>query len=128
MILLGDGSWRELSKLTTGELRCLLKNALGKVSGQDFNVKLGIDNFDKDNITISRSQRKNVKLRHIFYRLVSRDFFTKEKCINLICVTIICEVDVGRLKLTNTHYGAALKLEKYDNYTISLLSKGTFTM
>ena len=58
--LFSDGSWRELSKFTTKELQCLLKNAhaLGKVSSQDFNAKLGIDNFDKDSITRFRSQCK----------------------------------------------------------------------
>ena len=59
-LLLSDGNWKELSKVTTKELQGLLKNALGKVSSQDFNAKLGIDNFDKDSITRFRSQCKNV--------------------------------------------------------------------
>ena len=89
------------------------QDCTSKVSSQNFNVKLGIDNFDKDSITKFRSQCKHVKLRHIFCRLVNSDFFTKEKCLIIRCVTIICVVDVGRLKLTNIYYGVALKLGKY---------------
>ena len=58
------------------------KNALGKVSSQNCNVKLDIESFDKDSVTKFRSQCKNLKLRYIFYRNVSCDFFTKEKMFN----------------------------------------------
>ena len=91
-LILSNGGWKELNKVTTKELQCELKNALGKVSSQNFNAKLDIESFDKHSITRVRSQCKNVKLRHIFYRLVSRDFFTKEKmfkykmCDNNLCV------------------------------------------
>ena len=90
-LLLNDGRWKKLNKVTTKEFQYMLKTALGKVTSQDFNVKLGIENFDKDSIIRFRTQCKNVKLRHIFYRLVSRDFFTKEKmfkykmCDNNLC-------------------------------------------
>ena len=78
-LLLNDGRWRELNKTTPKQLLCMLKTALNKISSQDFIVKLGIKDFDKDSKVIFRSQCKNVKLRHIFYRLVNGDFFTKEK-------------------------------------------------
>ena len=45
----------------------------------DFEHRLGTDSYDSNQIVQFRSQCKNVKLRHIYYRLVSRDFYTKER-------------------------------------------------
>ena len=52
---------------------------MNKITKQNFNVKLEIKNFDKNNFTKFRHHCKNVKLRHIYFRLISRDFFTMEK-------------------------------------------------
>ena len=54
-LFLSDGRWKELNKVTTKELQCMLKTALGKVSSQDFDVKLEIENFNMDSITKFRS-------------------------------------------------------------------------
>jgi asparagine synthetase B (glutamine-hydrolysing) len=40
---------------------------------------LGITDYNKGNISKFRYQCKNVKLRHIYYRLITKDFFTMEK-------------------------------------------------
>jgi hypothetical protein len=50
-----------------------------KISTQDFKAKLGIISYKKENIIKFRGQCKNVKLRHIYFRLISKDFFTMEK-------------------------------------------------
>ena len=50
-----------------------------KISAQDFNVRLGTIDYNKENISKFRNQCKNVKLRHIYFRLISKDFFTMEK-------------------------------------------------
>ena len=81
-ILMKDGSWKEIDKITTKELQWILKSALGKIESQDFCRKLGIDSFDKENIMKFRRQCKNVKLRHIYYRLISKDFFAKDRMYN----------------------------------------------
>ena len=71
--------WKELDKVTTKELQCTLKVALNKVSNQDFNTRLGTTVYNKEFIGKFRKQCKNVKLGHIYFRLVSKDFFTMEK-------------------------------------------------
>ena len=71
--------WLNLNKVTTKELQSILKINLMKVSSQDHKTKLGIDNFDKDNILKFRKRCKNIKLRHVFYRLISGDIFSKER-------------------------------------------------
>ena len=58
-----------------------------KVSVQDFNVRLGTIDFNTENINKFRHQCKNVKLRHIYFRLISKDFFTMEKMFKYKMVT-----------------------------------------
>ena len=41
--------------------------------------RLGFGTYDKDQILLFRTQCKNIKLRHIYYRLVTRDFYIKER-------------------------------------------------
>ena len=72
-------NWLDLNKVTTKVLQSILKINLGKVSSQDHKTKLGIDEFDKENILKFRNRCKNVKLRHIFFRLISGDIFSKER-------------------------------------------------
>ena len=52
---------------------------MNKITKQDFDLKLSIENFDKNNIIKFRHHCKNVKLRQINYKFISRDFFTMEK-------------------------------------------------
>ena len=86
-ILNKEGTWTEIKKLTTKDIQKILKEALNKITNQDFNMKLGIVNFDNNNIKKFRHQCKNVKLRHIYYRLISKDFFTREKMLKYKMVT-----------------------------------------
>ena len=72
-------NWLNLNIVTTKELQSILKINLGKVSSQDHKTKLGIEDFDKDNILKFRNKCKNIKLRHVFYRLISGDIFSKER-------------------------------------------------
>ena len=72
-------NWLKLNKVTTKELQTILKSSLGKVSSQDHKTKLGIDEFDKENILKFRKKCKNTKLRHVHYRLISGDIFSKER-------------------------------------------------
>ena len=74
-----NNNWLDLNKVTTKELQSILKIRLGKVSSQDHITKLGIEVFDKDNIMKFRNKCKNIKLRHVFYRLISGDIFSKER-------------------------------------------------
>ena len=72
-------NWIDLNNITTKELQSILKVSLGKVSAQDHKTKLGIDDFNKENILKFRNKCKNIKLRHVFYRLISGDIFSKER-------------------------------------------------
>jgi hypothetical protein len=72
-------NWMNLNKVTTKELQAILKINLRKVSSQDHKTKLGIDEFDKESILKFRNKCKNVKLRHVYYRLISGDIFSKER-------------------------------------------------
>ena len=78
-MLVRDETWKELKDITTREIQKLLKLAMNKTTKQDFNMRLGLENFDKNNIVKFRHQCKNTKLRHIQFRLLSKDFFTMEK-------------------------------------------------
>ena len=50
-----------------------------KTERLDFEHRLGTTLYDPGQIAKFREQCKNVKLRHIYYRLISRDFYTKER-------------------------------------------------
>ena len=60
-------------------MQVTLKNVMSKISVQIFDQRLGIVGYDSTQISEFRSQCKNMKLRHIFLRLVSTDFYTKER-------------------------------------------------
>ena len=74
-----NGTWIQLNKISTKELQSILKTNLGKVSSQNHQAKLGINVFDKENIIKFRHKCKNIKLRHVYYRLISGDIFSKER-------------------------------------------------
>jgi hypothetical protein len=50
-----------------------------KIEEQDFNRKLGVEDFDNDNVTKFRKNIQNSKLRNIYFRLINNDFFTRER-------------------------------------------------
>ena len=77
--LIKGEEWMEIGKVTTKVLQSTLKIITNKISNQDFDLKLGIINYNKEFIGKFRKQCKNVKLRHIYFRLISKDFFTREK-------------------------------------------------
>jgi hypothetical protein len=66
----------EIHSITVKELQVTLKIALKKIETLDVKNKLGIESFDEENITRSRSNCKNPKLRNIYLRLIHNDFFT----------------------------------------------------
>jgi hypothetical protein len=78
-ILIKGEEWMEIDKITTKELQRTLKVAKNKISVQDFNARLGTIGFNIENINKFRYQCKNAKLRHIYFRLISKDFFTMDK-------------------------------------------------
>ena len=78
-ILLKGEEWMEMVKVTTKLLQGTLKVALNKITSQDYNLKQGITSYNKEAIGKFRNQCKNVKLRHIYFRLIHKDFFTMEK-------------------------------------------------
>ena len=73
------GVWQDINYLTTRELQSILKLVLSKIERLDFNHRLGFDSYNSEQIDTFRRYCKNIKLRHIYFRLVTRDFYTKEK-------------------------------------------------
>ena len=72
-------SWKDLNLLTVKEMQVFMKIILKKTEDLDANVKLGITDFNEENITQVRNNCKNSKLRNIYFRLIHNDFFTYEK-------------------------------------------------
>ncbi len=68
---------KNVNVITVKELQVALKNALGKIESAKVNEKVGIDNFDEENITKLRNNCKNPKLRNIYFRLIHNDFYTR---------------------------------------------------
>ena len=79
--------WRDVCILTTKDLQLVLKKAVNKTETLDFEHRLGINNYDSSQIVLFRRQCKNVKLRHIYYRLISRDLCTKERMLRF-CMSL----------------------------------------
>jgi hypothetical protein len=75
-MLIAPNTRKNICSITVKELQVTLKNALKKIEVLDVRNKVGIDNFDEDNITKFRSICKNLNLRNIFFRLIHNDFFT----------------------------------------------------
>ena len=71
--------WKQFQLVTTREMQLTLKMVMNKITVQNFDQRLGIIGYDGKQISKFRDQCKNVKLRHIYLRLVSRDFYTKER-------------------------------------------------
>jgi hypothetical protein len=85
-------TWRELRLVTTKDMQLTLKNIMGKVEVQSFDQRLGIVGFDSTQIGKFRNQCKNIKLRHMYLRLVNRDFYTKERMLRFgMSLTDACE-------------------------------------
>ena len=60
-------------------MQLTLKEAMKKIDRQNFDQRLGINGYDSSQLSKFRDQYKNIRLRHIYFRLVSRDFYTKER-------------------------------------------------
>jgi len=76
-MLIAPNMRKNIHSITVKELQVTLKNALKKIEVLDVKNKLGIDNFDEENITRFRNNCKNPKLRNIYFRLIHNDFFTR---------------------------------------------------
>jgi hypothetical protein len=76
-MLIAPRTRKNLNSITVKELQVTLKNALKRIDILDVKNKLGIDNFDEENITKFRSNCRNPKLRNIYFRLIHNDFFTR---------------------------------------------------
>ena len=71
--------WVELKNATTKQMQLTLKVAMKKVENQNFDLRLGVVGYDPTQLAQFRESCKNVKLRHTYFRLVSRDFYTKDR-------------------------------------------------
>jgi exonuclease III len=75
-IQIAPGTRKDVNSITVKELQVTLKNALKKTEILNVKNKLGIENFDEENITKLRSNCKNPKLRNIYFRMIHNDFYT----------------------------------------------------
>ena len=65
-----------IETITVKQLQITLKTALKRLDSTDFKSRLGIDEFEREEVLIFRNHCKNSKLRNIHFRLINRDFFT----------------------------------------------------
>ena len=66
-MLIAPDTRKDINSIIVKELQVTLKTALKKIEALDFNKKLGIENFDEENI---------MRFRNIYFRLAHNDFFT----------------------------------------------------
>jgi len=78
-IYLGNESFLPLDEVKVCHLHLILKKIMGKIETLDFCTKLGINTFEKSSLVGIRKQIQNVKFRNIYYRLINKDFFTRQK-------------------------------------------------
>jgi exonuclease III len=76
---LGNEVFVPAGEITVKQIQVLLKQCLNKIAITNFDEKLAITGFNIESITEVRRQVQNVQLRNIFYRLINKDFFTKER-------------------------------------------------
>jgi exonuclease III len=67
---------KNINIITVKELQNTLKKVLNKNESTNFDLKLGIQNFDEENITTLRKKCQNAKFRNLYFRLIHNDFFT----------------------------------------------------
>ena len=74
-----DRAWMELKYVTTKEMQIKLKKVIKKKERLDFEDRMGVQGYDTSQLQRFRDQCHHIKLRHVYYRLVARDFYTKER-------------------------------------------------
>jgi hypothetical protein len=67
---------KNINVINTKEIQIIMKNALKKLTTTNFKEKLGIENFQEDNIIKLRSKCQNAKFRNLYFRLIHNDFYT----------------------------------------------------
>jgi hypothetical protein len=88
------------------ELQSTLKVALNLVKSQDFNTRLETSTFNKEFIGKFRRHCKNAKLRHLYFWLVSKNFLTMEKYLNVRWLVATGVVDVEKWNHINICCGS----------------------
>jgi hypothetical protein len=86
-MMLANGLRMNIYEVTTKDLQQTLKLALKKIEKQDFLTKLKINDFDETHINLFRKSCQNSKLRNIYFRLISNDFYSKEKMLRFKMTT-----------------------------------------
>jgi hypothetical protein len=76
---MGNDIFIPVKEITVKQIQALLKQCLNKVEVSNFDEKLGITDFNVKSISEVRRQVQNMQLRNLFYRLINKDFFTKER-------------------------------------------------
>jgi exonuclease III len=74
-----NNAWKDINLITVKDVQVMMKLILNKTEEHNVNAKLGITNFKEENITITRRNCTNAKLRNIYFRLIHNDFFTSER-------------------------------------------------
>jgi len=78
-IYLGNDKFVSLEDIQVSQIQTLLKHIVSKIETPDYNRKLDIESFEMENLVKVRKNVPNVTLRNIFYRLINKDFFTRER-------------------------------------------------
>jgi hypothetical protein len=78
-IKMNEDKRHDIRTISVKEFQKVLKRRMNRIEVQDFDKRLGTNNFDNTNVTKFRRTCQNSKLRNIYFRLINNDFFTREK-------------------------------------------------
>jgi hypothetical protein len=119
----GDNTFVPAREITVKTLQNILKIAMGRTELVDYNKKLGISDFDKESIMDIRRSVSNVKLRNTYFRLINKDFFTKDRMFRFRFKMILdnkCERCGGVEDVKHLLWECSETKKMWENYNIVL--------
>jgi hypothetical protein len=107
-----------LQELKTLQIQDNNRKDIRSITVKDFNRKLGIEDFDNDNVTKFRKNIQNAKLRNIYFRLINNDFFTRERMLKYKMTTDTIAPVAITLKTQNIYSTNAYRQKIFGHYSI----------
>ena len=78
---------KDITKISVKEMQNTLKTAMKRTEEQDFKGKLGVNNFNNNEVNKFRQKCQNAKLRNIYFRLINNDFFPRTRMLKYKMIT-----------------------------------------
>jgi hypothetical protein len=78
---------KDITKISVKDMQNTLKTAMKRTEEQDFKGKLGVNNFNNNEVNKFRQKCQNAKLRNIYFRLINNDFFPRTRMLKYKMIT-----------------------------------------